>query len=313
LPTNKWIEVSITVEAELAEPVAEVFARFAPNDVVIESTQIVFDPEFAEDRAIGPMRVFCYFPLDNQFDNLRDRLEEALWYLGCIHPLPKPRFLPVQQEDWTEIWKKHYKPIPIGKKLIIIPAWLEATNGARIPIRINPGMAFGTGTHPTTQLCLEILESLLDSNAYHKTEVIDIGCGTAILAIAALKLGADYALGVDLDANAIHAASENAERNGVAEILDLGVGSLAEIQAGSFSISRAQLVIANILSPVLIRMLDDDLDKLLMPGGSLILSGILEGQLPEVETALNRYALGIIERRQIEDWIALVCRSMKEV
>lgn len=305
------MEVSLTVESELAEPVAEILARYVPGGVVIESTQIASSPEALEGRAVGPVRVIGYLQLDNQYEYQRGKLEEALWYLGRIRPLPEPRFKLVPKENWAEAWKEHYRPITIGKRLIVLPAWLDETPSDRIHIRIDPGMAFGTGTHPTTQLCLEFLESLLESRSLPESgnlDVIDVGCGTAILAIAALKLGASRALGVDLDPDAIQAASENAKRNGVLETLELGVGSLSEIRAGAFSIHNAQLVFANILLPVLVRLLGEDFSELLAPGGSVILSGILEEQQSELEAALRENNLEVVERRQIDDWVAFVCQ-----
>jgi ribosomal protein L11 methyltransferase len=135
--------------------------------------------------------------------------------------------------------------------------------------------------------------------------VIDLGCGTAILAVAALKLGASRALGVDIDAEAIQAAQENAQANGVSDRLELGLGSLAEIQAGEYSLKQADLVLANILAPVLVSLLDAGLSETVATGGSLVLSGILEDQCTDVEVALGRNGLALVERKQIQDWVAL--------
>jgi ribosomal protein L11 methyltransferase len=311
-PTPIWLEVSLIVDGELAEPVAEVLARFIPEGVVIESTAVTANPDDSEGHAIGPLRVFGYLPMDEQIETTRRRLEESLWYLGRIRPLPPAQFQPIQQTNWAEAWKQHYRPIEIGQRLVIVPAWLETPAGGRIPIRIDPGMAFGTGTHPTTQLCLELIETFYETRAsldplrnWHEVDVIDVGCGTAILAIAALKLGAHHALGVDIDADAVKAAQENAETNGVNEKLELGLGSLEEIRRGEFSIRQAPLVLANILAPVLVRLLVEGLADLLTPGGLLVLSGILAEQAGDVDAAALRCGLKPIERRQIGDWVAL--------
>ena len=151
-----WLEVSLVVDGELAEAVAEVLARFAPNGVVIESTAIEDQPN-SEGVPIGPLRVCAYIQGDEKIKDTRQRIEEALWYLGRIQPIPTPKFKTIEETNWNAAWKTHYKPIPIGKNLIIVPPWLESPDADRIPIRIDPGMAFGTGTHPTTQLCLEML------------------------------------------------------------------------------------------------------------------------------------------------------------
>jgi ribosomal protein L11 methyltransferase len=305
-----WLEVSLTVDGELAEAVAEVLARFVPNGVALESTQIIPDPD-GEGHPSGSLRVCGYLPFDDQLEETRRKLEEALWYLGRIQPLPTPEFRPIQETDWSLAWKQHYHPIPVGEKLIIVPAWLENPQPGRIPIRIEPGMAFGTGTHPTTQLCLEMIEAwYTDEVAKQRIvpgglDVIDVGCGSGILSVAALKLGARRALGVDVDADAMRAAGKNARINGVAGGLETGLGSVAEIRSGTFSVRQAPLVLANILAPIIIRMLDEGLGDLVASDGTLVLSGILEEQAAEVQAAIQKHGLHVIDRRQQGDWVAL--------
>ena len=143
----KWLQVSLTVDGELAEAVSEVLARFAPNGVAIETTGVTANPDDSEGHAVGPLRVSAYLPVDGELEESRRRLEESLWYLGRIRPLPVPEFTLIEETDWSAAWKEHYRPIPIGAKLIIVPAWLESPSPDRVPIRIDPGMAFGTGTH----------------------------------------------------------------------------------------------------------------------------------------------------------------------
>ena len=217
-----WLEVSLTVNGELAEAVADVLARFAPNGVVTESEVEFLDDE-DEGTPFGEVTVRAYLPVDAALEETRRKLEESLFYLGTIQPLPVPRFTLIADQNWMEVWKTHYRPIPVGRKLIIVPAWLESPDAGRIPIRIDPGMAFGTGTHPSTQLCLELLETWTPQGG----EIIDLGCGSGILSIAALKLGAGTALGVDIDATAVKASRENALANGIpAEQFLLGLGSV---------------------------------------------------------------------------------------
>jgi ribosomal protein L11 methyltransferase len=246
-----WLEVSLTVNGELAEAVADVLARFAPNGVVTEQGVGFLDDEDLGTPA-GPVVVRAYLPADEHLEETRQKLEESLFYLGMIQPLPPPVYTSVADQNWMEAWKSRYRPIPIGRRLMIVPAWLDAPDPSRIPIKIDPGMAFGTGTHPTTQLCLELLE--LASADHPPSSVIDLGCGSGILSIAALKLGAETALGVDIDAESIKASRENAEANGVAERLILGLGSVDEVRAGKFPFSKSPLVLANILAPVLVRL-----------------------------------------------------------
>lgn len=311
-----WVEVSLTINGELAEAVADVLARFAPNGVTTEQAVTYNDAE-DEGTAIGPITVRAYLPADEHLEETRARLEESLHYLGMIEPLPAPTFTTLPDQNWMEAWKKRYQPIPIGKRLIIVPAWLESPDEKRVSIRIDPGMAFGTGTHPTTQLCLEFIEELLTYGLVNETkeslperliQVIDIGCGSGILSIGALKMGAGFCLGVDIDPASVEASRENAEANEVTnDQFFIGLGSVDEILDGRFPIRTAPLVLANILAPVLVRLLDGGMADLVEPGGSIVLSGILEDQADSVIQAAHARSLVLSGRKQIADWVALTC------
>ena len=301
-----WMEVSLTVDGELAEAVAEVLSRFAPSGVVIESTAVTANEDDSEGHPVGPLRVLAYLPIDEALEERRGRLEQSLWYLGRIRPLPALEYRTVKETDWSEAWKQHYHPIAIGSRLMIVPAWLEPPDDGRIPIRMDPGMAFGTGTHPTTQLCLEFIDEWFAKPGRPAAPaVIDVGCGSGILAVAALKLGAGRALGVDIDPLAVKVAGENAALNGVQDRFELGEGSLAEVLKGKFSLRQAPLVLANILAPVLSQLLDEGLGRLLAPGGALVLSGIIDTQADGVIAAAERNGLRLVERLQSGDWVAL--------
>ena len=164
-------------------------------------------------------------------------------------------------------------------------------------------MAFGTGTHPTTQLCLELMEK--EIVARHPSLVIDVGCGSGILSIAALKLGVRSALGVDIDAGSIENARENADTNSIGEELILGVGSVQEVLDEKFPFRKAPLVVANILAPVIIRLLDAGLAELMDEDGALLLSGILQDQAQNVIEAAQGKGLRLTEKKQLGDWVAL--------
>jgi ribosomal protein L11 methyltransferase len=297
-----WLEVSLTVDGELAESVADVLARFAPNGVMTEQgVRFVNDED--EGTATGPITVRAYLEVNDQLEETRQKLEESLFYLGMIKPLPAPVYKQIADQNWMEAWKQHYKPILIGQRLLILPAWLESPEPKRIPIKIDPGMAFGTGTHPTTQLCLELME--LSTTNYQPSTVIDVGCGSGILSIAALKLGASKVLGVDIDIESVKNSRENADTNGVGEELILGQGSVSEVLAGEFPFKSAPLVVANILGPILIRLFDAGLADLVEPNGEIILSGILDHQAESVIAAGQAKGLKRGEIRQIADWVAL--------
>ena len=303
-----WLEVSLVVNGELAEAVADVLARFAYSGVMMEQG-VKYNDEEDAGTPTGPITVRAYLEMDDRIEEKRQKLEESLYYLGRIQALPEPTYKHVADQNWMEAWKQHYKPILIGERLVIVPAWMESPDPNRIPIKIDPGMAFGTGTHPTTQLCLELMELIFNdrtsSTVHRPLSVIDVGCGSGILSIAALKLGAKTALGVDIDAGSVKNARENADANGVGDEFILGVGSVAEIKSGQFAFDRAPLVVANILAPVIVRLFEAGLARLIEEQGAIILSGILQEQEERVLDAAQTQGLFLSERRQMSDWVAL--------
>lgn len=302
-----WLEVSLTVNGELAEAVADVLARFAYSGVMMEQGVKYTDEEDA-GTPTGPITVRAYLEIDDQIEETRQKLEESLYYLGRIQPLPAASYKEIEDQNWMEAWKQHYKPILISQRLVIVPAWMDSPDPNRIPIRIDPGMAFGTGTHPTTQLCLELMEHCFTQSKLEDREleiVFDVGCGSGILSIAALKLGAKSALGVDIDAGSIVNARENADTNQIGDELILEVGSVREILDGMFAFRKAPLVLANILAPVIVRLFDSGLAELIDENGTIILSGILEEQASSVIEAAQAKGLKMNERKQLGDWVAL--------
>jgi len=296
----------MTVDGELAEAVADVFARFAYSGVMMEQGVKYNDAEDA-GTPTGPIIVRAYLEMNEQIEEKRQELEESLFYLGMIQPLPVPTYKQIADQNWMEAWKQHYKPILIGERLVILPAWMDSAEPNRVAIKIDPGMAFGTGTHPTTQLCLELMEEWFNQSKIQNQSktVIDIGCGSGILSIAALKLGAKQVLGVDIDTESITNSRENATTNRVGDELMLGVGSVQEILDGKFAFKKAPLVVANILAPVIVRLLDARLADLMDDNGAIILSGILLEQEQSVIAAGQAKGLEMIERKQIGDWVAL--------
>lgn len=299
----KWLRVSLSVDGELAEAVAEALERYTSGGVVVES-----DVKFvnAEDLGTpyGPVKVYGYIIIDENIEETRQKVEEALWHIHTIRQLPQPEYSEIADENWMEAWKVHYRPIPIGEKLLVMPAWIEQEDTSRLTVKIDPSMAFGTGTHPSTQLCLELLEVYTQQG----NAVIDVGCGSGILSIAALKLGASKAICVDIDAAAIKATLENSRANGVDDAVETGLGSVDEVRAKTFSVNQAPVVLANILAPVIIRLFDGDLAQLVTPGGVIILAGILDEQGASVRAAGEAHGLTFVEERHIGDWVALVMR-----
>jgi ribosomal protein L11 methyltransferase len=302
-----WLEVSLSVNGELAEAVADVLARFAYSGVMMEQGVKYTDEEDA-GTPTGPITVRAYLEINDQIEETRQKLEESLYYLGRIQPLPAPIYRQIADQNWMEAWKQHYQPIRIGQRIIILPAWMESPDPNRIAIKIDPGMAFGTGTHPTTQLCLELMEDFFTQSSIVNRQsqiVIDIGCGSGILSIAAIKLGARSVLGVDIDPGSIENARANAGINQIGDELILGVGSGPEVLEGKFLFRKAPLVLANILAPVIVRLFEAGLAELVEERGALILSGILEDQAQNVIEAGLAKGFKVIEKKQIGDWVAL--------
>lgn len=297
-----WLEISLKVKDELAESVADVLARFAPGGVALGYEAVEPDPD-GEGRPAGPLTVRAYLPVDAELESRRLRLEEALWHLGRIAPLPEPGWREVIEADWSLEWKKHYRPIQIGRRLRIVPSWMKAEPpSGDVILRLDPGMAFGTGMHPTTQLCLEALED----RVLPGLEVIDLGCGSGILTVAAVKLGAGRVLGLDIDPQAVRVARENLLTNGVESLAEIRPGSLQDLLAEKRS---APLVVANILAAVLREMLGAGLAETVRPGGCLVLSGILLEQSAAVEDSVRECGMRLAEKRVREDWVALLAEK----
>lgn len=297
-----WLETSIFCSGELAEAVAEVFSRFSPEGVVINSVTH-YDALGHEEIPTGDMQVVAYFPQDENTESIRRQLEEAIWHLSQIAPLDPIAYKLVRDQNWMEAWKANYQPLKIGRNLIVLPAWVDPSLAeGRIPIIISPDMAFGTGTHPSTQLCMLALEKY----GVKHMDVIDIGTGSGILSIEAAKLGANRILGVDNDPDAIPSAINNAMLNGVADKILFEVGTHTDVLNRTDDLSQSPRVIANILSPILANMLSTGLADLLSPSGLLFLGGVLEHQAQGLADLARTLGLSLRETLQQEDWVVLV-------
>ena len=290
---------------ELAEVVAETFARFVPDGVVINSLTS-FDPVAYEQRPTGEMQVVAYLPMDEKLSTTKVHLEEAIWHLSTICSLNSLSYRQIQNQDWMAEWKKHYQPLLLGKNLIVLPAWVDqAKAGDRLPIRISPDMAFGTGTHPSTQLCMIALEKF----GCKGKNVIDIGSGSGILSIEAVRLGADRVLGVDIEADAVLSARRNAKLNEMPEGIIFEEGSLQNILTRQDGLNQAPVVLANILAHILIAMFGEGLADTVSPQGLLILGGILEHQAQSVLEAASPHGFRLIETFKDGDWVVLVLKK----
>jgi ribosomal protein L11 methyltransferase len=227
--------------------------------------------------------------------------ERALWHLQAfgLRPVGPLRVRTVDDRDWTDAWKEHYVPQRVGR-VLIVPSWIdEPEQPGEVRIRLDPGMAFGTGLHPTTRGCLALLQQLEPMPA----SVLDVGCGSGILALAALALGAECADALDTDPLAVDATRTNAERNGVGDRVAVRQGSLSQVPD-----ERYPLVVANLVAAVLVE-LAPRLAAHLAPGGTLLASGIIEPRAGEVTEALAAAGLAVDARRDDGEWVSLRLRQ----
>ncbi|HIX66328.1 MAG TPA: 50S ribosomal protein L11 methyltransferase [Candidatus Anaerotruncus excrementipullorum] len=223
---------------------------------------------------------------------LRARLDAA----GIAHAI---RWEKVEEEDWATAWKQFYHPTHIGSRLVVCPSWEPyAPQPQEVVLTLDPGMAFGTGTHETTRLCLELLEQVVTPG----TSLLDVGTGSGILAVAALLLGARSAVGVDIDEVAVRVATENAQQNGVAGRAAFLAGDLTQKVEGTY-----QVVTANIVADVILRLLPD-LGRFLQPGGDFIASGIIDTREQELVEAVAAAGYRIVEVRRLGGWVAIHAR-----
>lgn len=296
---HSWLEVSFLLPGEQAESVAEILNRYAHQGVVIERD--------LQSPNSNQMKVYAYLLEDDSLEHCKQEIEKAIFYLNKILPVPAPTYRPIRDQDWMAAWRQFYKPVEIGERLIIIPAWYDAqnTDKSRLPIRINPGMAFGTGTHPTTQLSLQLMEKYVQAG----DRMIDIGCGSGVLSIAGILLGAIHSIGVDVSGAAILSSQENAALNEVGDDLEIEKGSVPEILAGTFSYQKAPLVVANILLKVLEELFDQGMGELVEEQGTLLISGILVDQIETIQQKAR--ANGFIPLEQIaqDDWAAIALKK----
>jgi ribosomal protein L11 methyltransferase len=301
---QQWLEVSISVEnGELAESVAEILSRYVENGVATER-EAIHAEGYDIGVPVGAYRVFGYLEMDENLEQTRQQINQAVWHLNLIQPVPEPTYKTIADQNWMEAWKQHFHPIPIGEKLMIIPAWVENPDPERIPIAIDPNMAFGTGTHPTTQLCMQLLEKYVMPGK----PLIDMGCGSGILSITGVKLGMGPVVAVDIEQDSVNATIENGTRNGVAESITVGKGSVTNILAGEYPLQQAPLMLVNILAPIIIRLFDDGLTQLVEPGGIILFSGVMNELEEEFVAKAKGLGLEILEQIQQGDWLAYAMR-----
>jgi ribosomal protein L11 methyltransferase len=296
-----WLELAVEVDHEAVEPVTELFARYGFNEGVVIEEPFTQDPD-GDNLAVDlsrPVTIRTFVAAADAPDSILDDIKQALWHLGRMRPVGELTSTVRREEDWANAWKEHYRPVRAGRRVVVRPPWQEyAPIEGDVVVVLDPGMAFGTGTHPTTRLCLTALEDELKPG----DAVFDVGTGSGILAIAAALLGASRVDGVDVEPVSVRQASENVERNGVGDRVRIAAGSADA--AGVFG-GTYDLVLANIIARILIEIALE-LVAAVKPGGTLILSGIIEPKEQDVVTTFRGLGFEMRRREQMEDWVAQV-------
>lgn len=285
-----WIEASVQVDGEAAEAVSQVINRYVPGGAVIEQ-----DPNAPDN-----LTVKVFLPPDSH--ETQRKIKEGLWHLGQIYPIPEPRFRLLPHQEWAEVWKNHFQVLRIGPHVVIKPSWLtHSPASGDIVIELDPGMAFGTGLHPSTRLCVRALQDIIQPGM----QVLDLGTGSGILAIAAALMGAGQVMALDVDELAVKAATTNVKANGVADRVQVELGSIEQLPAGTVSFD---LMLVNIVADVILTLVNQGLLSYLASGGWFVGAGVLDSQASDVLAALAGKGLCEVQMRRERDWVALVGR-----
>ncbi len=321
-----WLEVAIDTTAAGIEPVCAYLTALGVAGLVVEeeadfaqfadenrSCWDEVDEDLKAGRA-GVNRVICYLTDD---EDGRARLEELKAGLPAFRGRTGAdcgslavHTRPLREEDWAHNWQKYYQPFPVGEKLYIVPEWERGkpVPEGRTPVYLNPGLIFGTGSHGTTRLCLEGVERFVAPGA----PVLDLGCGSGILAIAALALGASRAKGCDIDPKAVKVAEENASFNGLEDRLEVFCGDVTGDEALTAALEgQYPLVLANIIADVIIP-LSGHVGRYLAPGGVFLCSGIIAHRAEDVRAALEGNGFAVFETREREGWVSFAARRSGE-
>ena len=320
----KWLELHLDTRPEGIEPVTELLSTYGIDSLMIDEEGDFKDFlennhqywDYVDEDLMksmhGKSRITFYLEDSAEGMNTLAQFRIGLSAFKKQHPEYAPLILNmenVEDADWENNWKQFYKPTEIGERLLVVPEWEQAEEDGRVKLVLNPGLTFGTGSHATTRLCLQALEQHIHGGE----KVLDLGCGSGILSIAALVLGASAATAVDIDPKAVDVAYENAALNGIGrDRYNVRAGNVLTDGALVAELARQKyaLVLANIVADVIIP-LSARAGEFLDADGVFLCSGIIDTRAGEVEAALERNGLAVFERREQNGWVALAARTAR--
>ena len=297
---DQWLELSTLVEPEAVESVSAAFAEYGQGVAIEQAVESSRDGDIVHLPADAPVLVKTYLPLaDAELEMRKQRLQTAVWALGKLRQVGELQVRTLRESDWENAWKEHFFVHRVGERTVIVPSWREYSPGHDdVVLLLDPGMAFGTGLHPTTRLCLRAVEELVTPGM----RVLDVGAGSGVLSIAAARLGATRVVAVELDPVAARVCRENVQRNDVADIVEVRAGTLADDAP-----LDADLILANITIATLLE-LHPRLASHLAPGGVAVLSGVLAERADELLAALHAAGWQHLRTDREQDWVALHVR-----
>ncbi len=308
--TMKWHELSIKVSPEISEAIEDLFRKFGYGGAIIE--QPILEGDDAEEYSIdsdSPVLIRTYLPADTKSIEAISNIKRGLAALSLITDLPRLSEREVDEDEWNQAWRAHFPVLRIGKRIIIKPSWRKYTKKAEddVVIKLDPGSAFGSGQHPSTRLCLKELEIRITK----KQDVLDLGTGSGILAMAAAKLGAPSVLAIDIDSVSVRAASENVVANRLTRKVRVELDSLPlSRKLNSAGYRKFDIVVANVTGTILTK-LSPFIPKVMSPDGQLIASGIIDSKLDSTLEAFKSDGLSIERVRKEGDWRLVVATLQK--
>ncbi|GAC1387962.1 MAG: 50S ribosomal protein L11 methyltransferase [Ktedonobacteraceae bacterium] len=302
-----WLELTVQTHPEAVESVSELLSRYTPGGVAIEEPIELIDEGQDYRVLIGqPVQIHAYLPIDGKEEEARQRVVEGLWHFASLgqHFVGDLQTRIVNEEDWANTWKDYFHVTSIGQRLVIRPSWRQyIPKSDQVMLELDPGMAFGTGLHPTTRMCLEQVEQRIKLGMC----VLDVGTGSGILALAAAKLGAASVYCLDNSTVAVESATANVAINNLTDKITVVLGLLDQTTAVRLT-GQYDMLLVNIIAHIIGGMAPQ-LAQVLAPGGLLIASGIIEARRQDAEIPLLAAGLELIDQSNIDDWLVLIMRK----